>query len=332
MGLFVWGSGRKRDLIPRGGFIEKTFIRGEESPRVPRLRSERKERFKERLASMMKSKKKSKMILVPVFVLALSGCVAALGIANRSSSLSKLNGTAYSRRMDGSIFNWRDNGCSYSLSEDGTVTISYKNGRKLERVPMKLYTASGDGIPKEENAGVFLSSERTAIAYIEQPDDRFIAVQTSGDSGEKWDMACISYDKPVTWVKLGFTTKNSGWLIACTSVAMGQEEHDLFKTADGGRTWTPIAGNLEEVHGRMLSGAGFVNENVGFACFRYETEFQPAICETRDGGQTWEKVPVPLSKAYDGYSKTALSPACDGKDIVIQFFCQMQAARKKRFI
>ena len=290
---------------------------------------ERKKRFKERLVGMMKSKKKSKMILVSVLVLALSGCVAALWIANRSSGLSKLNGTAYSRRMDGSIFNWHDNGCAYSLSEDGTVTVSYKNGKKLERVPMKLYTASGDGIPKEENAGVFLSPERSAIAYIDKPGDRFIAVQTSGDSGRTWDMACITYDKPVTWIKLGFTTKKKGWLIVCTFVAMGQEEHDLFKTADGGRTWTPITGNLDEMHGRVLTGAGFVNENIGFACFRYETDFQPAVCETRDGGQTWEKVPVPLSKAYDGYSKTALSPACDGKDIVLPVLLSNASGEEK---
>ena len=242
---------------------------------------------------------------------------ATLGVANGNSALSKLNGTAYSRKMDGSIFDWRDSGCSYSLGKDGSVTFSYEKGAKTAKAPLKLFTTSNDGNPKEENTGFFISPERTAIAYGDPQNGGAITVLTSDDSGAAWDTAHISYDKPVTWVKLGFTTKNDGWLIACSFVAMGQEEHALFKTGDGGRTWTQTNGNIDEVYGRMLSGAGFVNENVGFICFRYETEFQPAICETQDGGQTWEKIFIPLSKAYDRYSKTAHSPAYDGKELVM---------------
>lgn len=280
---------------------------------------ESKEQLKERLVSIMKYKTEPKWMIIPILALALvlSGCAATLGVANGSSTLSKLNGTAYSRKMDGSIFDWRDSGCSYSLGKDGTVTLSYEKDAKTARAPLKLYTASDDGNPNAGNTGFFISPERIAIAYGDPQNDGSITVLTSGDSGATWDTAHISYDKPVTWVKLGFTTKNNGWLIACSFIAMGQEEHGLFKTDDGGKTWTQTDGNIDKVYGRMLSGAGFVNENVGFTCFRYETEFQPAICETQDGGQTWEKIFIPLSKAYDSYSKTALSPAYDGKEIVM---------------
>lgn len=45
-----------------------------------------------------------------------------------------------------------------------------------------------------------------------------------------------------------------------------------------------------------------------FIGFRYETDFQPAIYWTQDGGKTWEPFDIKLPAEFDDYSKTPMSP------------------------
>ncbi len=282
---------------------------------------EDKKALKERLVSIMryKGKSASAAVLAAALTLLLAGCAMALGAANGSggagapSSGETADGTAYSRKMDGTIINWRDNGCSYSLDSDGNVTLSYDNGKTTAKAPLTLQPG---GSVSADAVGFYISSEKTAIAY--GGADKTVTVLTSDDMGKTWSSADILLDgTQASWNCVGFTSQNDGWLVICSFVGMGREQHYIYMTADGGKTWKPVSGNVNDVYSGMLSGAGFASDKVGFLCFRYETDFQPAICVTRDGGLTWSRLSVSLPKEYDGYNKTPLSPALDGTDIVL---------------
>lgn len=262
-------------------------------------------------------------MLVVVLALLLAGCATTPGAADNSGSESISasvieNGTAYSRKMDGTVFNWRNTDCSCKLDADGNVILSYDNGKTTVKAPLLLSENADDDGPHVENTGFFISGEKTAIAYSSMDSCGPITVLTSSDKGRTWETVSISFEGCyLSWMTIGFTTKEQGWLVTCSEPALGAEKHSIYVTSDGGKTWTPVNSNIDEVYGRVLSGAGYVNDKVGFLCFRYESDFQPAICMTRDGGLTWSKLSVNLPKEYDGYNKTPLSPALEGTEIVL---------------
>lgn len=233
-----------------------------------------------------KRKSASATVLAIALALLLAGCATTLGVADSSGSEGTpsnsftADGTAYSRKMDGTIFNWHDTGCSYSLDAEGNVLLSYNNGANTGKAPLTLQPG---GSISSDTVGFYISSEKTAIAYGDAAGT--VTVLTSDDMGKTWNNANIPLnDATASWNCIGFTSQNDGWLVICSFVGMGQEQHYIYMTSNGGKTWKPVSGNVNDVYSRMLSGGGFINDKVGFLCFRYESDFQPAICVTRDGG------------------------------------------------
>lgn len=219
-------------------------------------------------------------------------------------------GTIYSR--NGELIISYDAGHSYSLDEKSNVIISYNDGETTVKAPLTLHPiGSDDGSgPGEDEAGFYISEEKTAIAY--GGADSLVQVLISDDMGKTWNTYPVADSEARTGFNkfIGFTTKNDGWLVAADGVAMGHEENRIFLTSDGGKTWHEI-GNSNDVYARVLTGAGFVNDQIGFLCFRYDSDFQPAICRTLDGGLTWQKLYLTLPKKYDEYGQTPLSPVFD---------------------
>ena len=201
---------------------------------------------------------------------------------------------------------------SYSLDKEGYVIISYNNDETIVETPLILHP-SGDnyesGMTVDET-GFYISKDKTAITY-EGLNGNPVEVLISENMGKSWNTYMVTKESRGSTKYIGFITKNDGWIVLSSFHGMGYEDHYIYKTTDGGKTWTEVAGNANEVYSRVLTGAGFANDDIGFLSFRYETDFQPAICWTKDGGLTWEKLYIKLPVEYDGYSKTPLSPVFD---------------------
>ncbi|MGE5577315.1 MAG: WD40/YVTN/BNR-like repeat-containing protein [Syntrophothermus sp.] len=205
-----------------------------------------------------------------------------------------------------------DAGNSYNL-KGGKLILSYNHETTAE-APLTLYPSGsneGSGM-KVDETGFYISKEITAIAYGGFNGEP-VQVLISGDMGKTWNTYTVAEKAGGSRKYVGFITKNDGWLVLCSFRGMGNEDHYIYKTADGGKTWTEVLGNANDTYARVLTGAGFANENIGFLSFRYESiDFQPAICRTQDGGLTWEKLFIILPKEFDEYSKTPLSPVFYG--------------------
>ncbi|WP_310549818.1 WD40/YVTN/BNR-like repeat-containing protein [Paenibacillus glufosinatiresistens] len=212
-----------------------------------------------------------------------------------------------------------DAGHAFRLGKDGQVLLSYNRGRLEAAAPLHLFPpGTGDEERQSDQSGFYLSPELTAIAYsTARGADGTAPIQAliSNDAGRTWTTNRIDGSQAGSPRFIGFRNSREGWTVTTAFQGMGREEHAVYLTSDGGRTWRRAPGNMNDVYARVMTGAGFVSRTTGFAGFRYEfADFQPAILQTRDGGRTWSRLRVKLPGEFSAYGLTPLSPVFFGAE------------------
>jgi len=140
-----------------------------------------------------------------------------------------------------------------TLTEDGVPHIDYQYGNTMEFL-------EGDPIPApREWAGQDLAG-RNKAKYLEYA--------------------------PEVWAKL--VSPNDGWLVACYGQGMATADTYVYKTEDGGMTWTEA---VMPGTGWHISDVGFISKDRLIVAQRL---FDGAPCRiTKDGGETWEEIALP---------------------------------------
>ena len=88
------------------------------------------------------------------------------------------------------------------------------------------------------------------------------------------------------WAKL--VSPTDGWLVACYGRGMAAADTYVYKTADGGMTWTEVTMPGTDWH---IAGVGFLSPDHLIVAQRL---FDGAPCLiTKDGGVTWEEIELP---------------------------------------
>lgn len=254
-------------------------------------------------------------VIVVIFIIAITvGCTFTGSIdknEKNNEAATKptdftLSSTAYARMMDGGIINGNNSCCGCYTYGNGEIYIYYDNPKTTVTVPTKLFKSTYNNYKVQfSNLGVFVLPEKTVIAYGTERGDDPVTVLISDDKGKNWSVSTIDDKLKVNWICTGFSSADDGWLIVCGDVATGNEEHSIYMTSDGGKTWDDVKSDIDSVYGGILSGAGFMDNRNGFMCFRDDT---PAVCVTRDGGQTWKQLDLEMPEEYAEYSKTPMSP------------------------
>ncbi|MBE6082137.1 MAG: hypothetical protein E7205_05540 [Tissierellaceae bacterium] len=206
-----------------------------------------------------------------------------------------------------------DESNSYSVDDNGNVTVSYHNGKDKSKVPLASEI-------KEYEAAFYVSEEKTAIAYRNGEEESQIQVLTSDNMGKTWNPHSVLGESVYSPEFIGFTTQNDGYLVTVSGPAMGNEKNHIFLTSDGGKTWHEI-GNTNEVYPRVVTGAFFINDKIGFLSFRYDgyDTPDPVLLHTDDAGKTWTKCDILIPDIYKSTTDyaTALSPVFNGKNGVL---------------
>jgi photosystem II stability/assembly factor-like uncharacterized protein len=146
-------------------------------------------------------------------------------------------------------------------------------------------------------AGVFfLDARRGWVISTRQAEAQFQLAQTF-DGGQSWQtvplavLNAVEPERPVAALSLDFITPDMGWLAVELAGGQSFSQGLLFKTTDGGLTWTPLTIPLgAPVH--------FISESTGWSA---GGPTNGELYMTRDGGQSWNAQTIRPQADYPVY-------------------------------
>lgn len=164
--------------------------------------------------------------------------------------------------------------------------------------------------PRDETAEIgqgltfFALDERTAwVTYYNRTGGPLFQpanVWRTTDGGQTWqagaplDLTDVELYLPSD---LHFVDANTGWLMAHVGAGMSHDYVNVYRTTDGGQTWTklvdPYTDNLQQSCAK--TGLIFTDTNNGWVtgdCYGVQPG-APYLYRTTDGGQSWEAVELP---------------------------------------
>lgn len=203
--------------------------------------------------------------------------------------------------------------CAYDI-KNGRLLVTYDYGKHWGSVPVsvkELFEGDYSG-PKDTliDGSYLITPERTAFVI---GSGMYLRILQSTDEGETWNE--YNVQSPFDGVrlrKLGFTSKENGYLILTGDRTMSFEGNAVLKTHDGGKTWDKVGGVKTD---RLATDGGFINDSLGFMSFGSRgTPAHPVFYRTTDGGKTWSEIEIPIPAEYRGIFTEAEMPTFDGSD------------------
>jgi len=161
-----------------------------------------------------------------------------------------------------------------------------------------------------DGAGVahFLD-ERTAwvAASSSGPDGRMVTVYRTTDGGSHWSRSSFGPGAEEGGVpySLDFIDSRHGWLLLEPDHGANTSPGELYATADGGRTWTWIAGTSRPGSLPFGGAVAFLDEHRGWLAGSPAGTLPGRLYRTRDGGATWTEVEL---KAPEGAGEGTMNP------------------------
>ncbi len=204
--------------------------------------------------------------------------------------------------------------------------------------------ASGGGVWKTDDYGTswnnvsdgFFATPSIGAIAIANNDANIVYVGTGSDGirsnviagkgmyksvngGKTWEHIGLGITAHIGAVEMDPTNSNIVWVAAIGNAFKPNEERGVFKTTDGGKTWTKvlfISDKVGIVDIELLPG----NPNVAYAA-AWKVDRKPwtiisggttdegGIYKTVDGGKTWDKLKSGLPKGLIGKIDLAVTPA-----------------------
>lgn len=154
----------------------------------------------------------------------------------------------------------------------------------------------------------FLDSQKAWVIVGPPAGATEATLDRTQDGGATWTQTPIS--SAYAGAPLHFVDSQHGWL----TVEQGVGNHTaleitLLRTTDGGFSWSEvyrttqrltIEPNVQTGDCGWLSGVDFISPLAGFAGVGCPGSEMPSIAITRDGGRTWQRVPLPSMTKQPG--------------------------------
>ena len=189
-----------------------------------------------------------------------------------------------------------DGGAAGTVSSQMTVSGPYTPYlASLESNEIELYTAEG---------GAYIASIPWDIIADFPANDR-----STPEKIASWEPHWLSWSAAY-YAEYGDTR----WAVLTNlDTSLGTAQKNAMRSTDGGKTWQMLPEpSAEGSHPGVMTGAGFASADVAFVGYAYSMDAGPEILRTADGGETWERLTLPLPDGIAAYAYDPLVPIFDG--------------------
>lgn len=191
---------------------------------------------------------------------------------------------------------------TYRIYND-ICSISYDNGKNWADMPISLEelcrVSDGNSYYNKLQDGSYIISPERSILAFGGTKDTALSIIKSIDKGKTWKKITVDKEHEIIYSGrlkfISFPSEKVGYIVVTTQRAMSSEAKAVFKTVDGGESWTRVAVK-SEINISRLYQASFLTEKIGFMSLVCSE--QPRLFRTEDGGITWSTLEITLEKYY----------------------------------
>lgn len=157
--------------------------------------------------------------------------------------------------------------------------------------------------------------ERTAYLAYFSSDNVHLAVEYTHDGGASWQQTLLDYGAygdvcDAGSAYMSFTDADNGYLLYCSTPGAGMMTKLLFKTMDGGKSFSLIKELTSDIAG-YPQGISFVGDK-GYLAVSYHGQ-DICLYKTSDGGITWTDAGIFSSSEGNAYAD-GYAPAFSADD------------------
>ncbi|WP_054703816.1 hypothetical protein [Bacillus sp. JCM 19041] len=164
--------------------------------------------------------------------------------------------------------------------------------------------------------------QTTITAFLYEDRDREsqsythpIRVMFTEDQGETWEDAIVADSlATVRFRKIDLIDDSFGYVIMTADRTMSSELTLVYKTTDGGRTWTEMS---RPDTTRLVHDGTFLDQERGFLSYGTINPTEPSLYYTEDGGGNWTEAEVDIPEEYAGIFVQADMPFIDGDQLLM---------------
>jgi BNR/Asp-box repeat len=188
-------------------------------------------------------------------------------------------------------------GFAWFLNDDGLFTTAFV--RAGEKITVGYVDVTPPGVAVDHIRGVDFEDEAHGWAVVTGPTDASNATQLlayrTTDGGETWQSSPMgepdlfnTFSAPSGAASIDFIGRAMGWAVVRGVPGVQHDEGDLYRTEDGGETWSKLSAPsgdpifFEDADRGWAGGRGFLTNPYS----------------TRDGGATWSGGPLPSNWPY----------------------------------
>lgn len=152
------------------------------------------------------------------------------------------------------------------------------------------------------SAGYFLTGSEAWIGEasglsLQAGQKPAVIVSHTTNGGQTWQRAALSVTVPDGVFSLSFINEQDGWSEAELGGATGNDLVEIFRTTDGGKSWTAVSRTAYGSQSNIPATFPFTGHKTGLTFINASTGWAtgPWLYITHDGGATWQSQILPTA-------------------------------------
>lgn len=207
--------------------------------------------------------------------------------------------------------------CTYKI-ENEICSVSYDGGDTWIQTPLPLeqleYYVDGNFKTNELCEGSYIiSPQKTVILY-----GGFFTPLTclfSNDMGNTWNTSKPNEGLRSCHIKFcSFPTNDIGYIIIGSEKTMSWEAESVYKTVDGGATWTRTGEGAKQI---LMVSACFITEDIGFISYPYMDGAEYMLYRTEDSAASWNPVTLDIEVDLQPFFTRPQTPIWQDGELIL---------------